>query len=87
MSVGGLSYCLHALIDKGSLKMVNFSKSKNKFKYVHLFIRTGIAEKVVRATRFLKCKMAEYHARKVEADAQKAEVGEDQGCDQKVFTA
>ena len=29
MSVGGLSYCLNALIDKGLVKMQNFSNSKN----------------------------------------------------------
>jgi len=28
MSVGGLNYCLNALIDKGYVKMVNFSSSK-----------------------------------------------------------
>ena len=33
MSVGGLNYCLNALIDKGLVKMQNFSNSKNKFKY------------------------------------------------------
>ncbi len=34
MSVGGLNYGLNALIDKGLVKMQNFSNSKNKFKYV-----------------------------------------------------
>jgi DNA-binding MarR family transcriptional regulator len=28
MSVGGLNYCLNALIDKGFVKMGNFQKSK-----------------------------------------------------------
>ena len=46
MSVGGLNYCLNALIDKGFVKMANFSKSKNKFKYVYLLTPQGIAEKV-----------------------------------------
>ncbi len=32
MSVGGVNYCLKALIDKGLVKMQNFSNSKNKFK-------------------------------------------------------
>jgi EPS-associated MarR family transcriptional regulator len=35
MSVGGLNYCLNALIDKGFVKMGNFQESKNKFKYVY----------------------------------------------------
>jgi EPS-associated MarR family transcriptional regulator len=78
MSVGGLNYCLNALIDKGFVKMANFSKSKNKFKYVYLLTPQGIAEKVALTSRFLKRKMEEYDALKVEIEALKVEVGEDQ---------
>ncbi len=77
MSVGGLNYCLNALIDKGFVKMANFSKSKNKFKYVYLLTPQGIAEKVALTSRFLKRKMEEYEALKNEIEALKAEVGED----------
>jgi EPS-associated MarR family transcriptional regulator len=82
MSVGGLNYCLNALIDKGFVKMGNFQKSKNKFKYVYLLTPQGIAEKVALTSRFLKRKMDEYDALKVEIEALKAEVGEEQasGC-------
>ena len=45
MSVGSLNYGLNALIDKGYVKMANFSKSKNKFKYVYLLTLQGIAKK------------------------------------------
>ena len=76
MSVGGLNYCLKALIDKGFVKMANFSKSKNKFKYVYLLTPQGIAEKVALTTRFLKRKMEEYDALKNEIEALKAEVGD-----------
>jgi len=76
MSVGGLNYCLKALIDKGFVKMGNFQKSKNKFKYVYLLTPQGIAEKVALTSRFLKRKMDEYDALKVEIEALKAEVGE-----------
>lgn len=31
MSVGGLNYCLKALIEKGFVKMRNFANSENKF--------------------------------------------------------
>jgi len=74
MSVGGLNYCLKALIDKGFVKMANFSKSKNKFKYVYLLTPQGIAEKVALTSRFLKRKMEEYEALKNEIDALTAEV-------------
>jgi len=66
MSVSGLNYCLNALIEKGFVKMANFSKSKNKFKYVYLLTPKGIAEKVVLTSRFLKRKMEEYDALKAE---------------------
>ena len=74
MSVGGLNYCLNALIEKGLVKMDNFQKSKNKFKYVYLLTPQGIAEKVALTRRFLKRKMEEYDALKVEIEALKAEV-------------
>jgi len=73
MSVGGLNYCLNALIDKGFVKMANFSKSKNKFKYVYLLTPQGIAEKVALTSRFLKRKMEEYEALKAEIEALKSE--------------
>ena len=74
MSVGGLNYCLNALIDKGLVKMQNFSNSKNKFKYVYLLTPMGIAEKLALTTRFLSRKMDEYEALKLEIEALKSEV-------------
>lgn len=74
MSVGGLNYCLKALIDKGFVKMGNFQKSKNKFKYVYLLTPQGIAEKVALTSRFLKRKLEEYEALKNEIDALTVEV-------------
>jgi EPS-associated MarR family transcriptional regulator len=74
MSVGGLNYCLNALIDKGLVKMQNFSNSKNKFRYVYLLTPMGIAEKVALTTRFLSRKMQEYEALKLEIEALKSEV-------------
>ena len=76
ISLGGLNYCLNALIDKGFVKMANFSKSKNKFKYVYLLTPQGIAEKVALTSRFLKRKMEEYDALKVEIEALKSELPE-----------
>jgi EPS-associated MarR family transcriptional regulator len=74
MSVGGLNYCLKALIDKGFVKMDNFQKSKNKFKYVYLLTPQGIAEKMALTSRFLQRKMQEYDALKVEIEALRSEV-------------
>ena len=74
MSVGGVNYCLNALIDKCLLKMQNISYSKNKFKYVYLLTPIGIAEKVALTTRFLSRKMEEHEEMKLEIQALKSEV-------------
>ena len=58
--------------------MDNFQKSKNKFKYVYLLTPQGIAEKVALTSRFLKRKMEEYDALKVEIEALKTEMGKGQ---------
>lgn len=81
MSVGGVNYCLNALIDKGLVKMGNFQKSKNKFKYVYLLTPKGIAEKVAMTSRFLKRKVEEYEALKVEIEALNAKVLEEHAHD------
>jgi EPS-associated MarR family transcriptional regulator len=73
MSLGGLNYCLNALIDKGLVKMQNFSNSKNKFKYVYLLTPMGIAEKVALTNLFLSRKMKEYEALNLEIEALKSE--------------
>lgn len=71
MNVGGLNYCIHALIYKSFVKMGDFRKCKNNFKYVYLPPSRGIAEKVALTSRFLKRKMEEYDALKVKIEALK----------------
>lgn len=85
ISVGGLNYCLNALIDKGFVKMANFQQSKNKFKYIYLLTPQGIAEKMALTSRFLKRKMQEYDALKLEIEALKSEVSEYQEGGQKAL--
>lgn len=76
VSVGALNYCLKALIDKGWVKMHNFSQSKNKFGYVYLLTPRGVAEKAALTGRFLKRKLGEYDALKAEIAALRREVGD-----------
>jgi EPS-associated MarR family transcriptional regulator len=83
ISLGGLNFCLNALIDKGFIKLSNFQQSKNKFKYVYLLTPQGIAEKLTMTSRFLKLKIDEYDALKVEIEALKADVVVGQGIDKK----
>lgn len=73
ISVGGLNYCLKALMEKGLVKMKNFANSKNKFGYVYVLTPTGIAEKASITHRFLARKIEEYKALKEEIEALKSE--------------
>lgn len=74
MSLGGLNYCLKALIDKGFVKLDNFQSSKHKLKYAYVLTPTGIAQKVAMTGRFLKRKMQEYEALKEEIEVLRAEI-------------
>ena len=60
VSTSGINYCLKALIDKGWVKVQNFSESKNKFGYVYLLTPSGISEKALLMGRFLRIKLLEY---------------------------
>lgn len=74
ISVGGLNYCLKALMEKGLVKMKNFATSKNKFGYVYVLTPSGMAEKAAITHRFLQRKMDEYETLKAEIEALKSEV-------------
>jgi EPS-associated MarR family transcriptional regulator len=78
ISLGGLNYCLKALMEKGLVKMKNFANSKNKFGYVYVLTPKGMAEKASITHRFLQRKMDEYEALKAEIEALEAEVGDDE---------
>jgi len=74
ISTSGLNYCLKSLIDKGWVKMQNFSQSKNKFGYIYVLTPQGMDEKATLTTRFLKRKRAEYDAMKLEIDTLTSEI-------------
>ena len=76
ISLGGLNYCLKALIGKGLVKMKSFANSKNKFGYVYVLTPSGMAEKAAIMHRFLQRKMEEYEALKIELVALKAIISE-----------
>jgi EPS-associated MarR family transcriptional regulator len=72
ISYGGINYCLNALIEKGFVKIHNFSKNQNKFGYAYLLTPSGISEKIVLTGTFLKRKLQEYDALKAEIKALKS---------------
>jgi len=69
ISLGGVNYCLKALIEIGHIKVGNFSKNHNKSTYLYLLTPKGISKKANLTANFLKRKMMEYHALKKEIDA------------------
>lgn len=69
ISLGGVNFCLNALIEKGFIKIHNFQESNDKRKYVYLLTPKGIAEKTALTGRFLARKMREYEALRAEIDA------------------
>lgn len=69
ISLGGVNYCLKALIDIGHIKAGNFKKNPDKFSYLYLLTPNGIAEKAKLTAGFLHRKMAEYQALKQEIES------------------
>ena len=68
MSLGKTNYCLKALVQRGLVTAERFHNSQRKLAYAYLLTPAGMAEKSVLAARFLKRKMDEYDALKVEID-------------------
>ena len=66
ISLGAVNYCLKALMDRGLVKAQNFKRSTNKIGYAYFLTPTGITEKTLLTGRFLKRKMEEYEALRVE---------------------
>ena len=60
VSLGGVNYCLKALVDRGLVKLGNFAKSDRKICYDYFLKPEGMNEKAKITARFLKKKMAEY---------------------------
>ena len=68
VSVGGMHYVLNALIEKGLVKLGNFTAAEDKRRYAYVLTPKGIKEKSIIASRFLKRKLAEYEALKQEIE-------------------
>jgi len=77
VSVGGIHYVLSALIDKGLVKLGNFTAAEDKRRYAYILTAKGLAEKAVLTRRFLVRKIEEYNALKAEVEALRGELGDD----------
>ena len=67
-SLGKAHYCMKALIEKGLVKMGNFSHKQKKLDYAYLLTPDGIKSKALLTAQFLERKAAEYAALKSELD-------------------
>ena len=74
VGLGTINFCFQALIEKGLLKMQNFSQSENKLRYAYLLTPAGVAAKSKLTAEFLKRKVAEYEALQTEIDVLKSEL-------------
>jgi EPS-associated MarR family transcriptional regulator len=74
ISLGSINFCFKALVDKGWVKMHNFSQSKNKLRYAYLLTPVGVAQKSKLTTEFLRRKVVEYEALQVEIEELKSEL-------------
>jgi EPS-associated MarR family transcriptional regulator len=76
VSTGGIHYVLNALLDKGLLKLGNFTAAEDKRRYAYVLTRKGIAAKADLTKRFLVRKMAEYELLKTEIDEVRGELSD-----------
>ena len=69
VSNGMAHYVMRSLIDKGSVKVKNFSKNLNKRNYSYILTATGLSEKLKLTSVFLERKRKEYYALQQEINA------------------
>lgn len=77
VSVGGIHYVLNALLDKGLVKLGNFTASDDKRRYAYILTPKGIVEKGKIARRFLVRKLEEYETLKAEIESLSNELQND----------
>ena len=76
LSLGKINYIIHALIDKGLVRLKNLKRSNNKMGYIYQLTPTWITEKSILTTNFLIRKQLEYDKLKEEIENLKRELSE-----------
>lgn len=74
-SVGGIHYVLNALIEKGLVKLGNFTAANDKRRYAYIITPKGLAKKALLTKRSLIRKLEEYESIKAEIEEIRREVG------------
>lgn len=81
ISLGGVNYCLNALVEKGFVKMERFRRSETKWAYAYVLTPKGLSQKAKLTRGFLSRKMAEYEMLKKEIASIEAELKGHEGYD------
>jgi EPS-associated MarR family transcriptional regulator len=68
ISLGRVNFCLKALVEKGLVKVNNFKQNPSKRAYLYYLTPKGMDEKARVTLRFLKSKLDEYEAIKVQIE-------------------
>ena len=76
VSNGKAYYCVSALIEKGLVKVKNFSNSEKKTSYLYQLTPRGIREKALLTTKFLERKLEEFEDLKAEIARLEGDLGE-----------
>ncbi len=76
LSLGKTHYLLHALLDKGLVKIENFRRNDNKLAYAYLLTPKGVAEKLRMTRSFLVRKEAEFKLLQATIKKLRQEVGQ-----------
>ncbi len=74
ISNGSAHYLLSALLEKGLIKLGNFTAAQDKRRYPYILAPKGIAEKAAITRGFWGRKMQEYEALKAEIEALRGEL-------------
>lgn len=77
ISLGKTNYCMQALISKGMIKARNFKNSANKRAYLYILTPKGIEAKALISVGFLRRKVEEYEALRIEIEQLKSELASD----------
>ena len=75
ISNGSAYYVLTALVEKGLVKLENFTKNPQKGRYAYLLTPKGIREKSILTHNFIGRKRKEYEDLKKEIEALEVETG------------
>ena len=76
LSLGKTHYVLHALLERGLVKIDNFKRSDNKLAYAYVLTPKGLKEKLRLTRFFLQRKEAEFELLRATIAKLRREVGD-----------